>query len=328
VNSTVGSGESALPVAAVVVTHRRPRLATEVVRGLLEVEGLPPERIVLVVNGEGGLDDPGLQKAVQIVALPENLGPAGGFREGMIAAAALPGVEWLYLCEDDIGLFDLPSPRLAGLTESATRAADEGDGAKPVGAIVAYGRDLHRLTGHTTVHEVDGPIGFDEVDVACWGATLVSRRLVDDGILPDDAYFFGYEDFDYFFRVKKAGYRVLLDRASASQVASRMSLHGRDQAFEGRRPTDVDEPWRAFYVARNYFRLARRHGSPSWMLAHLGYSVRRLQLASSKAERSAILCGLVAGARGRTGIDVRYVREVGEIEGGGASRPCGRLEGA
>jgi GT2 family glycosyltransferase len=205
------------------------------------------------------------------------------------------------------------------LIESATRGTGRADRAKPIGAIVAYGRDLHRRTGHTTVHEVDGPLGFDEVDVACWGATLISRRLVDDGILPDDAYFFGYEDFDYFFRITEAGYGVLLDRASASQVASQMSLQGRDQAFEGRRPTDSDEPWRAFYVSRNYFRLARRHGSPSWIVAHLGYSVRRLQLASSKAERSAILWGLVAGVRGRTGMDVRYVRQVGEIEGGGGS---------
>src|SRR5208283_2351438 len=173
-----------LPVAAVVVTHRRPRLATHVVRNLIEVERLPPERIVLVVNGEGGLDDASLQTAVRVVALAENVGPAGGFREGMTVAGSLPGVEWLYLCEDDVLLFDLPSPRIEGLLEAAKRLSLNGAG--PVGAIVAYGRDLHPLTGHTTIHEVDAPIGFDEVDAASWGASLVSRSVLDSGVLPDD----------------------------------------------------------------------------------------------------------------------------------------------
>ena len=44
-------------VTAVVLTHRRPGLAGDVVRSLVRLEGLPPSRVVLVVNGEGGLDD-------------------------------------------------------------------------------------------------------------------------------------------------------------------------------------------------------------------------------------------------------------------------------
>ena len=44
-------------VTAVVLTHMRPGLAGDVVRSLLDVEGVPPERLVVVVNGEGGLDD-------------------------------------------------------------------------------------------------------------------------------------------------------------------------------------------------------------------------------------------------------------------------------
>ena len=317
------------PVAAVVVTHRRPRLATEVVRNLVEVERLPPERIVLVVNGEGGLEDPGLQAAVRVVALAENLGPAGGFREGMAVACSLPEVEWLYLCEDDVLLFDLPSPRVESLVRAGERL--DANGAGPVGAIVAYGRDLHHRTGHTTIHEVDGAVGFDEVDVASWGASLVSRSVLDAGVLPDDGYFFGYEDFDFWFQVKEAGFRILLDRASAFRVASQMSLRGRDQALEGERPADSDEPWRAFYVSRNYFRLARRHGSPTWVVAHLAYSARRLQLASSQAERSAIVHGLMAGLRGATGKDARYVRTLGEIAasgetGGAGPQLAGRAE--
>ena len=45
-------------VSAVVLTHRRPRLATAVVRSLVEREGLSADRVVVVVNGSGGSRTP------------------------------------------------------------------------------------------------------------------------------------------------------------------------------------------------------------------------------------------------------------------------------
>ncbi len=302
----------AVPVVAVVVTYRRPRLATRVVRSLIEVEGFAPDRVVLVVNGEGGLDDPELEAAIQVVRLPNNLGPAGGFREGMLAAGDTDA-RWFLLCEDDIALFDLPSPRVARLV-AEVEALEEREGRGPVGAVVAYGRDLHRRSGHTTPHLVEErAIGYDAVDAACWGSSLVSRRVLDKGIVPNDDYFFGYEDFDFFYQLSAAGFRLLVDRASAARTQATASPAGRDEAFTGERPVDADEPWRAFYIARNYFTLSRRHGSWTWIVAHLWYSVRRLQLARSRRERAAILHGLWEGARGRLGKDPRYLREVGEL---------------
>jgi hypothetical protein len=78
------------------------------------------------------------------------------------------------------------------------------------------------------------------------------------------------------------------------------------------RPLDADEPWRAYYLARNFFELARRHGRRSWYAWHIVYSVRRLQLAHSSAERLATVRGLVDGIRGRLGVEPRYLRQVGE----------------
>ena len=89
------------------------------VRSLIEREGLPPDRVVVVVNGSGGLDDAALESSVRLVRLPRNLGPAGGFGAGMEAAFADPSVHWAYLCEDDVGLFSLPSPRLADVVGRA-----------------------------------------------------------------------------------------------------------------------------------------------------------------------------------------------------------------
>src|SRR5271166_1299145 len=104
-------------VTAVLLTYMRPRLAGDAVRSLMNVEGLSGDQIVVVVNGVGGLDDPVLERRVRMVRLPRNTGPAGGFRTGMEAAFARPSTQWAYLCEDDIGLFPLPAPRVAGVLE-------------------------------------------------------------------------------------------------------------------------------------------------------------------------------------------------------------------
>ena len=263
----------------------------------------------MVVNGQGGLDDPELEKSVRMVRLPSNIGPAGGFHHGLLEAFKDPRTRWAYLCEDDMVLLHLPTPRVAGLV-----ARVESSGQEAVGAVVAFGRVFVPRSGHTVnvVPRRGHPGELAPVDVSTWGATLVSRAVVDAGVLPDADLFFGFEDFDFYCRVRAAGFSVLVDVTCARRVAHRQTSAGRDDALRDHRPIDADEPWRAYYLARNYFALTRRHGRRSWFAWHLLYSARRLQLAHSFAERVATVRGVVDGARGNLGLDPRYLREVGE----------------
>lgn len=304
-------GPSGGAVTAVVLTHRRPRLAGDVVRGLLAAEGFGPRQVVVVVNGDGGLDDPSLESRVRMVRLPTNEGPGAGFRVGLLAAFEDPATRWAYLCEDDVALFDLPAPRVDTVVEAA--AAWEARHRAPVGAVVAYGRRLARH-GHTD-NVVPGPsaAALEPVDVAEWGYTLVARVVVERGVLPDDRWFFSYEDFDFFFRLRGAGFALLLDTASARAVAHQRTAAGRDAALAGARPLDVDEPWRFYYDARNFWLLARLHGDGRWLAWHLLRSARKLQLARGREQRLAIIRGLAAGAVGRTGPHRRYRRHTGEL---------------
>jgi hypothetical protein len=312
-------------VSAVVLTHRRPRLATAVVRSLIEREGLAPDRVVVVVNGSGGLDDATLESNVRLVRLPYNFGPAGGFGAGMEVAFADPSVKWAYLCEDDIGLFSLPIPRLADVMSRAE--CRDGMPGRPVGAVVAYGRRFVGRGAHTVnlAPPVGGSFELVPVDVASWGATLLARHVFDAGVLPDPDWFFGLEDFDFFCRVRKAGFDVLVDGVSARAVSDQQTSAGRAGALGPHRPTDEREAWRSYYHARNSFLLARRHGRPSWHVWHLAYSARHLQKASGNGERKAILEGLWDGIRGRFGENPSYGRTVGELTEKDESpgSPCG-----
>jgi hypothetical protein len=291
-------------VAAVVVTHRRRRLAGDLVRSLIDAEGFDPKQIVVVVSGEGGLDDPGLEAAVRMERLATNEGPGAGFRLGLLRAFADPTTRWAYLCEDDVGLFNLPVPRVDALLQ---RSREWSGPARP-GAVVAYGRRFDRRGHAANVVPGAGEPPLVPVDVAAWGATLVAREVVERGVLPDPSWYFGYEDFDFFCRVREAGLAVLVDGASARAVEATQTSRGRADAIDGARQSDGDESWRAYYVARNFFLLARAHGTRRWLAWHLAYSARRAQLASGRAERSAILHGLFDGARGRRGPHPKYAR--------------------
>lgn len=297
---------------AVVLTFRRKRLATQVVRQLISTEGFRPADVVLVVNGEGGLEDADLEASIRVERLPVNLGPAGGFRHGLVVAAAMPATRWIYLCEDDIAVLDIPAPRVSRLIAGAEAYERAVPGA-PVGGVVPYGRCLDRRSGGTSIYTATTRSGFDEIDAAAWGASLVPSRVVRAGVLPDETWFFGYEDFDFWFRVKAAGFRVLVDRESATATARHMTSAGWDEALSAERPIDADEPWRAYYVARNFFLLSRRHGTPLWTANHLAYSARRMQLARTGAARLATLQGLWDGVRGRKGPNPRFQRVTGEL---------------
>lgn len=313
------SGASTAPedVTAVVLTHMRPALAGDAVRSLLTAERFPPRRVVLVVNGEGGLDDPALERRITTVRLDRNTGPAGGFRSGLIEAFSDPSTRWAYLCEDDIGLFDLAAPRVADVLSRVLSLEPR----RRVGAVVAYGRRFSGRGAHTEnlVPAPGAPHELVPVDVACWGATLVSRSVYESGVLPDPDWYFGLEDFDFFCRVRAAGFEVLVDAVAARRVAEHQTLRGRDEALRARRPTDEIEPWRSYYHSRNSFALARRHGRASWIAWHLAYSARHLQLARSGEQRRAIAHGLWDGARGRMGEHPRYRRRIGEFPTAGGS---------
>lgn len=303
------------PFTPVVLTFRRPRIAEETVRHLIASEGIPPEDIVLVINGEGGIVDGQLQSRLDVLRLDHNVGPALGFRTGLEYAVSTRSAPWVYVLEDDAGLLDLPVGRANRIVRDLASRPDH----RSVGAVVAYGRTFAGDTGRTLPH-VPGERtpDFARVDVAAWGATLIRREvLADFGCLPDPDLFFGYEDFDFFLRVRAAGWDVVVDTLSERLVGDQVTDRGRSRVFDGERPTDAREPWREYYRARNFLVIQRRWGNWRWGLDHLLRSARRLQLAGwDRVVAGAILRGLSDGLRGKLGPSPRYQREAGEYNQG------------
>jgi GT2 family glycosyltransferase len=281
-------------VVAVVLTYRRPQWASQVVSDLLGSEGLDPSQVVLVVNGEGGLDDRELEKTIEVLSLPQNVGPAGAFAQALRYARDLSTAPWIYLCEDDqTGYHGLPSPRLRDLIDEAERFEREVPGL-PVGGVLASGRNLDMRTGRT--HRLSASSSgarLQEADFGPWWGALLSRRVVDEGVYPDENMFWWAEDLEFWLRVRAAGYRVLFDRVAHKAA--------RNKASSG-------EPWCGYYMARNQFYLRRRHGNFRWTFLHILKTARRFQLASSRAHRVAIVRGFADGFLGRRGRNTKFSR--------------------
>ncbi len=182
---TFGSVARGLTLAtSVVLTYRRPRHAARVVRSLLEDEGLPASQVIVVVNGEGGLDDPTLERAITMLTLEENIGPAGGFARAFRFVRGITESPWIYACEDDTDARGPASPRLPRLIERVEAFEREVPG-PPVGVVLTSGWNVDRRTGRTTRHRVQSSAAsFEEVDFGAWDSTLVSRRVIDAGIAP------------------------------------------------------------------------------------------------------------------------------------------------
>jgi GT2 family glycosyltransferase len=281
-------------VVAFVLTYRRPQWASQVVSDLLGSEGLDPRQVVLVVNGEGGLDDPELEKSIRVLALPQNVGPAGAFGQAMKYARDFSPAPWIYLCEDDQAAYHrLPSPRLRNLIDEVERFERDVPGL-PVGVVLASGRNMDMQTGRThPLRVASSGARLQEADFGPWWGALVSRRVVDEGLYPDENMFWWAEDLEFWLRVRAAGFRVLFDRVTHKAA--------RNKASSG-------EPWCSYYMARNQFYLRRRYGTFRWTILHTLKTARRFQLAPSKAHRVAIVRGFADGLLGRSGRNTQFSR--------------------
>ncbi len=298
-----------LPAVAFVLTFKRPRLATQVVRELLETEGFTPEQVTLVVNGEGGLEDPRLEAAIDVLRLPENLGSAGGFNRALLHVASRSDAPWIYVCEDDNVAHEMPAPRVGELVERVVAFERDRPGL-PVGAVVIKGMDTDPGTGASSPHRPgSSEHGLEEVTWGTFHGVLLSRRVIESGVVPDESLFFGATDFDFFFRMRARGFRVLTDCAIPVDPLWLALRAGKESLGLPRRR---DEPWCSYYLARNPLVLARRYGNVRWAAHHLRRMAGRF-VRSSRAHRAAIARGLIDGLLMRSGKNPAFVREVGEL---------------
>lgn len=247
-------------IAVVIPVFGREDVFTTVdfLRKTAEAERL---RFIVVDNGNASalsaklsaLDGPGCR----VVRLPSNVGGAGAYRAGMKAALEDASNGYLWLLDDDAMPNERTLPGMLEVFEAEKGRAD----AKPVGVVGGtilgklhpyrvneVGCYLPRFGGYMYMrfHQKDiRDLGdrTDEVDY-CAAASLLVRREVVEKVGVFENIFIHWDDIDWCFRVREAGYRVLATTRSTIN-------HPED--------TGKASEWIVYYDVRNSLWFARRH---------------------------------------------------------------------
>jgi GT2 family glycosyltransferase len=193
------------------------------------VQTVLPDAILVVENpGASLLDADELAQRshvpVELVRLPENLGPAGGYAEGLRIAASR-SCDTIWAMDDDIA----PEPDcLERLTKSLTAKG---------GAAVVAPLTLDAVTG-------------DEASTWGWCGVLFERHLVDIIGLPIAELFYGLEDLNYLRdRAQLAGFPLVREPSAVARLARRSARIGIPS-------------WHYYYLPRNatyIYLYERRH---------------------------------------------------------------------
>ncbi|QMV72017.1 glycosyltransferase [Comamonas piscis] len=192
------------------------------------------------------------RSSVELLALPENTGGAGGFAAGLKYAID-KGAEWVWMMDDDA------EPHPTALEELMQVANDP---MQVYGSLAVNGADTSWLT---TV--LSPPLGEVEKaeDVPARATVqslpflgfLIHRKLVERIGLPDTDYFIAADDVEYCVRAQKAGADIII--AGKSRIKHPKSRPYKVEIL-GRTLTCLAlPPWKRYYDTRNRLLIARTH---------------------------------------------------------------------
>jgi len=249
-------GNARMRLGAFILTYNRPEDLGRSLESLLS-QTRPPDCLLVVDNAQSeqtadlvrGWGDARLLYE----ATPGNLGSAGGTEYGNRRLAEM-GFDLIYNGDDD------NPPRTPDTIEILVRLIQDhgADGAGTVGAHWDWttGR-IRRFADE----ELAGPM---EVDFIGGDHKLVLRReVVVAGGIPDGDLFFGYPDLEHCLRLRKAGYRLMIDGSLMKryrQMVGKIDFQPVRSVVPRRSRQAL---WRNYYTTRNYiFMMRNRFARP------------------------------------------------------------------
>lgn len=292
-------------ITSVVVTYNRKSLLRKVLTAHT-TQTLQPARLLIVDNAstdgtremlrvEGWLDHP----EVELLALPENTGGAGGFAAGLSHAIA-SGAERVWMMDDDAE----PYPdALEQLMRVATNPMDV------YGSLAVCGNETSWLTTllAPALGEVDCPDDVPDcalVQSLPFLGFLIHRDLVARIGLPDAGYFIAADDVEYCVRAQRAGAKVMI--AGKSRIEHPKSRPYKVRILGHTLTCLALPPWKRYYDTRNRLLIAHTHYGIRLFTQTVPGSLARLLGALLKepgklAQLHAFLAGFVDGLLGIKG---------------------------
>jgi GT2 family glycosyltransferase len=226
-----------------IITYNRPDILPSTV-DVIRRQTLPPAHILVIDNSEmetaRAVVDAMGDATITYEAMGENKGPAGGAYAGLKWFKE-HGYDWVYWGDDD-------NP--PGLPDTFERIFEMIAATKNVGVAAAVGQKFNFKNGTIARLRDDALSGILDVDVmAGGGCMVVNMNCITDQTLPDPALFFGFEELDFCFRMKAAGFRLVVDGDLMKRVREKWGRLGDMPKQASLRSSDT--LWREYYSTRN-----------------------------------------------------------------------------
>jgi GT2 family glycosyltransferase len=291
-------------VTALIVTFNRRALLMQALSAIAG-QTRPPDRILIVDNAstDGTRDllqsEGWLQRQdVELLALNDNTGGAGGFSVGLKQAME-NGADWVWMMDDDAE----PHPdALAELMRVATMPGNVYGSLATSGASTSWAMTLLE-TQTKTMLVSDFPACAEVLGLPFLGI-LVHRELVERIGLPDAGLFIAGDDVEYCARARRAGARIFV--AGKSHIEHPQSQPYPTRFLFHELTCLALPPWKRYYDTRNRILIARRHFGIRLLTQTLpGLFVRWLATLRKEprkwAQSWAFVAGLTDGLLGRKG---------------------------
>lgn len=231
-------------VAVVILNYKTKDFTLKCLRSVQQSKYSNIEIIIVDNDSQDGLADILTTKRnITFIQNNQNLGYSGGNNIGIRKALQM-GAEYVFILNSDTqikndcinNLVNAFTDQQIAITAPKILFADK----KKIwyaGGLF----DIANVIGeHRGVDEIDQG-QYDQVtetDYASGGAILISREIIGKIGLFDENYFLYYEDSDYCFRARKAGYRILY-------VPQAVVYHVNAQS------TGLGSPLQDYYITRN-----------------------------------------------------------------------------
>ncbi|RAW01297.1 glycosyltransferase [Pseudochryseolinea flava] len=190
--------------AAFIMTYERPQEVLIMVQKLF-AQTLPPEKILVVDNSATHLTEEVVAKLgdprVAYHRVGYNAGPAGAAAVALKILAS-DGYRWIFWGDDN------DPPKLIDDFKTLLPLAEQ----HQPGIIGAVGHLFDTRRGVIKRLPTNQLKGLLSVDTVAGGdCMIINAKVVHQGVVPDEKLFFGFEEFDFCYRVKKAGFEILVN---------------------------------------------------------------------------------------------------------------------
>jgi GT2 family glycosyltransferase len=236
--------------AAFIITYERSDIILATIDKIL-TQSLSPEKLLVVDNSESYNTQTLIEQLnnprIQYHRVGYNGGPALAAKIGLQRLVD-EGYDWIAWCDDD------DPPKFEDSFELVLKSVE---GKKNIGIAGAVGSRFNWSTGILTRlkdEELNGLIAVDSI--AGGMVMMINAEVVRKGILPDEQLFFGFEELDFCFRTKQAGFEIVVNGEMAYRYredAGRLNIEDRKDLYRGWKFRKSKETlWREYYSIRNF----------------------------------------------------------------------------